>query len=152
MEPSDLDKRAAKEFQELANVSGFFPVTCRFRRVIRVDERVEHGFWPTGAEEFKKHFGNAASYFAGAFEYIRLATGWRYPYPGLYVRVFNCKGETSGAIYPPGIRGTRDGEACVFWAKGEFTLTVLHELVHLFKKGSDEDWVEQQALKLTMGV
>jgi len=37
--PSDLDKRAAKGFQELANISDFFPVSCRFRRIVKPNTR-----------------------------------------------------------------------------------------------------------------
>ncbi|GAI03725.1 unnamed protein product [marine sediment metagenome] len=153
IEPSDLDKRAAKGFQALANESSFFPVTCRFRRIVKPD--TDHVFWSKGAEEFKVHFGNAANYFAGALEYIHLATGWSYPYHDLEVVVLGSKRRTSNgcAFYPPGLRGDpKSGEVRIFWANDEFTWTVLHELIHLFKKGMDEDWVEQQALKLTLGV
>jgi len=162
--PSALDKRAAERFQTLANEAAFRSVECRFRRVVRTvhpidaDTGPEHGLWPQGAKEFKGHFGPAANYFAGAMEYIHLATGWKYPHPGLLVMVFNIRWKTSGgiAIQPPGLAGTGVGEIRVFWANGEFTLTVLHELIHLFKVeiGSQfgEDWVEQQALKLTLGI
>lgn len=125
-------------------------------------DSVEHTFWPKGAEEFRMHFGPAANFFAGALEYIRLATGWKYPYHSLDVMVFNSKKPTSGgfAIYPPGLTGNPNGsEARIFWADGEFTMTVLHELIHLFKKtkvlpppDKYEEWVEQQALILTVGI
>lgn len=164
--PSDLDKRAAKEFQALATESPFFPVECRFRLVVRTKcaefvegkeesyTRIAHELWPKGVEEFKKYFGNGASFFAGALEYVRLATGWKYPYPGLLITVLSSKKQTSGgvAFYPPGLSRSNKGEIRINWADGEFTLTVLHELVHLFRRGREEDWVEQQALRLTMGV
>lgn len=152
--PSDLDKRAAKRFQILAQEGAYFSVTCRFRKVIRTDELVEHHYWTRGAKEFRKQFGNAPDYFAGAIEYLHLMTGWKYPYPELLVTIFSSKRRISGglAILPPGPRNSKSGEIRICWSNGEFTTTVFHELVHLFKKGSKEDWVEQQALKLTMGI
>jgi hypothetical protein len=147
--PSDLDKRAARGFQELANISDFFPVTCRFRRINKPSSRV---FWPEGAEEFRAHFGYAANYFAGAFEYIRLATGWYYPYRSLDVTILKGKRQTSSGAATVGLHGFKSGDIHLVWANGEFTWTVLHELVHLFKKGWEEDRVEQQALRLTLGV
>lgn len=153
--PTDIDKRAAGGFQVLAEESSFFPVTCRFRKVVKTKEGIGHQFWLEGAREFRECFGNPANFFAGAFEYVRLATGWEYPYLGLQVMVHNSrKHQISGgyAFYPPGLSNTKDGEIRVIWANGEFTLTVFHELVHLFKRGAEEDWVEQQALKLTLGV
>lgn len=172
-EPSNLDIRVAKRFQDLAREGSFFPVECRFRLVIRTNrtESVEgkkepythiaHKSWLKGAEEFRKHFGNAANYFAGALEYVHRATGWQYPCNGLIVMIMDEKKPTSGgfALPPPGLQGVknRSGEIRIFWADGEFTLTVLHELVHLFKPkigGGEawEDWVEQQALELTLGI
>lgn len=153
-ETSALDKRAALGFQELAKESAYFSVTCRFRRVVKTEESVKHEFWPKGMKLFQEHFGNPASFFAGVLEYIRLATGWPYPYRGLAVMVFACHHQTSAgyAIYPPGLLNTGAGEIRVNWAEGEFTLTVIHELVHLFKKGAEEDWVEQRALMLTLGI
>lgn len=153
-EPSDLDGRAARGFQELARESAFFPVSCRFRRIVKTEESVDHKFWPKGANLFREHFGNPASFFAGALEYIRLATGWKYPCPGLEVRVLKSKHQNSSgcALHPPGLLRNGAGEIRVNWADGEFTLTVIHELVHLFKKGVEEDWVEHRALMLTLGI
>jgi len=147
--PSALDKRAAKGFQELANVSDFFPVTCRFRRFVKLGDQV---FWPVGAEEFRAHFGYAANYFAGALEYVRLATGWSYPYHSLDVTILKGKRQISSGVATVGLGGPKSGDIHLVWANGEFTWTVLHELVHLFKKGWEEDRVEQQALRLTLGV
>ncbi|MBA7479315.1 hypothetical protein ES708_16911 [subsurface metagenome] len=147
--PSDLDKRAARGFQELANISTFFPVSCRFRRIVKPNAR---GFWLQGAEEFNKHFGYASNYFAGALEYIRLATGWSYPYHSLDVTILKGKRQTSSGAATVGLGGPKSGDIHLVWANGEFTWTVLHELVHLFKKGWEEDRVEQQALRLTLGV
>lgn len=151
-QPSALDKRVAQGFQELANQSHFFQVSCRFRRVIRPKgENIVHVFWPKGAEEFKAHFGSAANYFAGALEYVRLATGWHCPSRGLEVMVFDGKGKiTSGFAIHSAFRNPKYGEIRINWANGEFTITVLHELVHLFKKGWDEERVEQEALRLTV--
>ncbi|MBA7645330.1 hypothetical protein ES703_53085 [subsurface metagenome] len=145
--PSDLDKRAASGFQELANECSFFPVSCRFRR-----STASRGYWLQGAEEFRRHFGYAANYFAGALEYIRLATGWNYPYRSLNVFVLKGKRRITSGSATVGLQGPKSGEIHLGWANGEFTLTVLHELVHLFKKGWEEDRVEQQALRLTLGV
>lgn len=148
-ELSDLDKRAAREFQELANSSAFFPVTCRFRKVEKSEKSgVSHVFWPKGAAEFRTHFGNAANYFGGALEYIRLATGWNYPYQGLEVIVFPRRRRTSSGIAI--CNGSRAGEIYVFWGELEFTWTVLHELIHLFKKESEEGWVEKEAFRFMM--
>ncbi|GAI69134.1 unnamed protein product [marine sediment metagenome] len=147
-EPSDIDKRAARGFQELANMSTFFPVSCRFRRKVKSDR----GFWPEGAEEFKKHFGYASNYFAGALEYVRLATGWLYPYRSLDATILKGKRQTSSGAATVGLHGFKSGDIHLVWANGEFTWTVLHELVHLYKKGWEEDRVEQQALRLTLGV
>ena len=157
--PSGLDKRAARGFQELANMSDFFPVTCRFRRFRKTDIG-EHVFWPAGAEEFRTHFGYAANYFAGALEYVRLATGWNYPYRSLDVIVLErrkrsglpMRPQTSSGAATVGLHGFKSGDIHLVWANGEFTWTVFHELVHLFKKGWEEDRVEQQALRLTLGV
>ena len=161
MKPSDLDKRAAVGFQELAKQADYFPVTCRFRKpkrtlVTTADEdpweRVDHVFWPEGAEEFTKHFGHGASYFAGALEYVRLATGWGNPYRSLDVTVLKSRRKISnGFFFKYGFHG-KGPEVRIIWANGEFTLTVLHELVHVFKGAGNEQWVEEQALKLTMGV
>ncbi len=145
------DEIAAKSFQALAKEAPFFPVTCRFRRVLRTNEETRHTLWPTSAEKFRQQFGNAANFFAGALEYVRLSTHWEYPYPELFVMVLNNKRPKSNgfAIYPPGLLRTKSGEIRILWAKEELTLTVFHELVHLFKgRESGEDWVEQQALKL----
>ena len=171
--PSNLDIRVAKRFQELARESTFFSVECRFRLLVRTNrievvegkeepcKHIEHKFWSRGAEEFQKYFGNAANYFAGALEYVHRATGWQYPYKGLIVMIMNEKRPTSGgfAMPPPGLQGlkNRSGEIRILWADGEFTLTVLHELVHLFKpkiggEEEREDWVERQALRLTLGI
>lgn len=157
-QPSELDKRASEGFQALASESAFFAVECRFRKLFRRYGRAEHPFWAKGAEEFRKHFGNGASYFAGVLEYVHLATGWAYPFKALMVVVFDGKKRrtSSGVAFRIGLSAKpinhHAGEIRVFWANGEFTLTVLHELVHLFKKDMDEDWVEQQAVKLVMGV
>ncbi len=154
-EPSELDKRAAEGFQELANVSRFFLVTCRFRRILhKADGGIDHTLWPKGVDEFRMHFGSGANYFAGALEYVRLATGWTYPYRSLDVMVLPAgrRKISGGVAMGPGLLDPKSGENRIYWANGEFTLTVFHELVHLFKKGWEEDRVEQQALKLTLGV
>ena len=159
--------RAAKGFQILANEGSFFFVDCRFRKVVTsASDGIDHIFWAKGAEEFKTYFGYAANYFAGALEYMRLATGWGYPYRSLEVTLLRgrkSRKTSSGFALCPGLRGAKIGEIRIFWEDGEFTLTVLHELVHLFKNAwlkarfnmdikAEEDWVEQQALKLTMGL
>lgn len=89
IKPSDLDKRVAKGFQELANECAFFPVTCRFRRIVKKGDNIEHVPWPKGEQEFKIHFGQGANYFAGALEYIHLTTGWTYPYRNLDAMVLS---------------------------------------------------------------
>lgn len=172
--PSELDIRAAKKFQALARVGAFFPVECTFKRVVKTEcvelfegkeapyTDIKHVPWLKGAEEFRQHFGIPASYFAGALEYTQAATGWVYPYSQLHIRVLSNSRRTSGgiALYPPGLKNTKSGEIRVGWANGEFTLTVFHELIHLFKRynlktdsiDKYEPWVEQQALRLTMEV
>lgn len=153
--PSALDLRAAEAFHIFARMDGFRVVDCRFRRLDRRPERYEHKDYVRD-EAFVQYFGNPPDYFAGAIEYVRLATGWHYPLKVLEVVVVtNGKHKvSSGAVLP---MGKKRQEMIVSWHGSEFTLTVLHEVVHLFKPifWSDdyyEKWVEEQALKLTLGI
>lgn len=154
--PSALDLRAAEAFHILARMDGFRPVYCRFRRFDRRPEMYEHKDYARD-EAFGSYFGNAPDYFAGAIEYVRLATGWHYSLKVLdVVVVTNGRRKVSqGTVFQ---MGKNRGEMIISWHGGEFTLTVLHEIVHLFRPvfwGGDEyheKWVEEQALKLTLGI
>lgn len=145
--PSSLDVRAAKAFVELGRVSEWFDVECRFDRLLP-----DHSTAIISKKlrlEFERWFGNGPEYFAGALEYVRLATSWYYGYKHLKVKVrqMNKRRKISGgtALKPL-------GEIILDWRNGEFTLTVLHELVHLFKPMESEDWVETRAFRLLIGL
>lgn len=153
--PSALDLRASEAFHILARMDGFRVVECKFRKLDhRPDMYEDKDYTHDGG--FAGYFGNAPDYFAGAIEYVRLATGWHYPLKSLEVVVVTNgrRKVSSGAVVAMGEHRTK---MIVNWHGSEFTLTVLHEIVHLFKPtvmGDDyyEQWVEEQALKLTLGI
>ena len=152
-----IDYRAIDAFQELANLCDFRPVECIFKQWVSDSDKA---LWPQGKTRWGQIFGNAPNYFAGAVEYIRLATGWYIPdFRSLEVEVVKARNGRRVSTGLSASTGKRK-KVWVVWAEHEVTLTVLHELIHLFKPqphcgGRDEDferWVENQASKLLMGI
>ena len=175
-QPSRLDYQAAGHFAALARTAAFFDVLCRFGQMQTTGRGRSKGRHRQGSllgrAEFEEYFGNAPDYFAGAVEYVRLATGWVYPRPALRVTlhlVRDIDGVSSGVVL--NCPRTRPGEIFLSWRDQEFTVTVLHELVHIFRPSDynkpnsraiglasaeermrEEAWAEAQAQRLVKGL
>lgn len=147
-QPSSLDMRVARHFQSLAPRSRNFSLTCEFCSFYHpLPDQLEHRAWAKGKEAFQHYFGNATDYFIGACEYINLKTGWSIPKAIKVVVLNGVARKVCGGIALKTLN-----EIKIRWTNSEFTLTVFHELIHLFKKEWSEAQVEQKALELMLGL
>ncbi len=138
-QPSKLDVSAARHFSTLAKDGSLVPVECRFG-VMFTGVNDGHKFqdrnsWPNGPVEFERFFGDVTGYFEGALNYVAKAINCQFPRPSLEVIIHSEDNldKASTGIALTGLPLSRAGKIYLTWRNAEFTLTVLHELVHLFR-------------------
>ena len=153
-QPPLSDQQAARALVELSHNAGIFPIVRTYFT------NADHQEWPEGQLAFNAFFGQSRDFFKGAIEYIRLATGWGFPWRQVVVQVSDLhRGDgISGGWCAR--TGTHPLWMTVFWDDLEFLEAVLHETVHLFWPGSthlrwlprSEEWTEAQAVRLAEGL